>query len=263
MVKGEFVEENNSVNSNKEQKIKEQFLDEAFKKVEIKHGIRKTDEKKSKKITYEKKFPKLCILLIIIAIIVWISINYVPWGYIKYDTGSSEMELSINRDFILSNESGKAIDTNVSKNITNLFSKPYYLGLSTNDFSDTPKLAENSIIVLIVLCILITIFWAIDKIFNFSAEIFIVVHFVITTTVIVPCMFIILSVSKFVGAQILIYYNSHFITAKILTVAFPVAFVLIILGFVTIRLIFTVIKIDFKEMQKLLKTGVTETMTFR
>ncbi|MDH7517335.1 MAG: hypothetical protein QHH19_03225 [Candidatus Thermoplasmatota archaeon] len=263
MVKGEFIEEDNSVNFIKEQKIKEQLLDEAFKKAEIKRGVRQPDYKKSKKTTYEKNFPKLFILLILAAMILWICINYVPWGYIKYDTGSSKMELSINRDFILYNGSEKTTDTNVSNDITNLFSKSYYLGLSTDDFSSASQLAENSVIALIILGILITIFWAIDKLFNFSAEIFITIHFVIAAIVIVPCMFIVLSAAKFIGAQILLYYNIHFITAKILTVTFPAAFALITLGFIVIRIMFTVIGMDFKEMQKLLKTNVTDTITPR
>ncbi len=261
MVKGELIEEDNSVNSIKEKKLKEQFLDEAFKNAEDKRGVKKPDDKKRKKTTYKKKFPLLCILLIATAIIFWISINYVTWGYIKYDTGSSKIEVSINRDFALYTESGEVTDINASKDITNLFSQPYHLGLSTNDFSSAPKLSENAVIVLVVLCILILIFWILDKILNFSSEIFILIHFVITTTAIFPCMFIVLSVIKFIGAQILLYYNIHFINAKIIAVAFPASFVLIILGFVIIRIIFTVIRMDFKEMQKLSKIDFTETTT--
>jgi len=264
MVKGEFIEDDNSINSNsslKEEKLKEQLLDEAFKKAEGKRSVKKTDNKKIKKTSYEKKFPKLWILLIIIAIIGLIAIDYVSWGYIKYDTGNSKIEVSISRDFILNNGSKKVDDINVSKNITNLFSQPYHLGLSTNDFTSAPDEAYNGFICLIILGVLIMVFGVIDKLINFSSEIFICIHFVIVTSAIFPCMFIVLSAIKFIGAQILLYYNIHFINAKILTVAFPAAFVLVILGFVTIRMIFTVIRMDFKEMQKLSKTDVTGVTT--
>jgi len=261
MVKGEFIEEDNSVNSIKEEKLKEQFLDDAFKKAEVKRGFKQSDNKKSKKTTYEKRFPKLWILLIAAAIIGLICVNYVSWGYVKYDTGTSKIEVSINRDFILHNESKIVTDINASKNITNLFSQPYHLGLSTNDFKSAPEVTYNCFICLIVLGIIIIIFGIIDKIINFSSEIFICIHFIIATTVIFPCMFIVLSAVKFIGAQILLYYNIHFITAKILAVAFPAAFVFIVIGFVIIRLIFTVMRMDFKEMQKLLKTDVKEVTT--
>lgn len=259
MVQGEFIEEDDSSNFIKEQKIKEQFLDDAFKKAEVKHGVKQPDNKKIKKTNYKKKFPKLWILLMITAAIGLVCVNYMPWGYIKYDTDGSEIEISITRDFKLHNVSEEITNSTIITNISSVFLEPYYIGLSDEDFTSSSNLASYGFILLIALGISIIILGILDKLLNFSKETFIRIHFVLTTIIIFPCMFVVLSLIKFLGAQILSYYNLPFVSIKITAIAFPAAFLLITIGFILARLSLTVIKIDFKEMQKILKENAPRT----
>ncbi len=257
-MKGEFIEEDDSVNSIKEQKIKEQFLDDAFKKAEVKHVAKHLDNKKIKKTIYEKKFPKLWVLLIVISSIGIIFINYMPWGYVKYDTGDSEIEISITKEFKIYDGSNEITDSEVINDIATLFSEPYYIGLSEDAFASSSNLTFYGCIILIALGIMVVVFGILDRFINFQKETFISIHFILTTIVTLPCILIVLSLTKFLAAQILSYYNSSLINIKIITIAFPAAFFLVITGFILVRLAFTVMKLDFKEMQKILKKDASE-----
>lgn len=236
----------------RKEKIKDEILDESFKKAEISRGLRLPESKPPIKKPYEKFFPKLGILLIIIAIIGLVFIYTVPWAYAKYDTEDGTMETLFYKDF-------KEGDSEYQQ-IVNLFKSPNsdYIGVSIDDFTDVPVSASYGFILLIILGIALTIFGILDKIYDFSIEIFTIIHFIFGIVTIILGMFIVLSVIKVLGSHFLLYYNIFLISNPNIVLVFPSVFIVVILGFMIIKLAFTVMRIDFKELEKITETGVSE-----
>jgi len=240
------MSEDPALNAKREEKIKEQLLDEVFKKAEISRGVRPPNKVISKKKSYEKTFPKVGILIIIIAIIGLVFINTIPWVYARYN----DTEAAFYKNF----ESKKD-----DQQVRDLFKSPYYLGLSINDFTNAPALATYGFISLIILGIAITIFGILDKIRDFSIETFTIIHFTAATAIIIPGIFIILSSTKILGAHFLLYHNMSLITTPHLKLLFfPAAFAVVVIGFVIIRLAFTIMRMDFNELEKMKETEISE-----
>lgn len=235
------MEERENLIEKRKEKIKETLLDETFKKAEFTRSLRSSDKDPEKK-TYKKVFPKFGFVLIAFAIIGISVINATPWVYAEYGAENETATVSIYKDFKL--------EGNNYTQIYGLFQSPYYIGLTTSDFTEGAKLEYYGCISLIVLGIIITMFGIIDKMRNFSGEFFVIFHFIIGTVTIIPGIFIVLSVAKFLGAQILTYQNTLPITYANLSLLFPTPFILIILGFVTIRLAFTIMKIDLNKTRE-------------
>jgi len=236
------MEEETVLNAKREEKLKEKMLDDAFKYVEVERGIL-PPEKKPKKRTYEKTFPKLGILLIILAILGLVLISNVPWAYLKYAVGDGNIETSIYRDF----------DYGETENqlIINLFQSPHYIGLSEADFSEAPATASSGFIALIILGIIITIFGILDKILKFSVRAFVIVHFIFGAVLIIPGTIIALSSMKFLGSHFLLHYNAQLISNPEVTLLFPAVFVVVVIGFIITKLAFTIMRMDFRELQKM------------
>jgi len=241
------MEEKPTLIEKRKEEIKETMIDNAFKKAEIKRILHSSD-KNSEKKSYKKTFPKFGFVLIVCAIIGFIIVSYVPWAYIEYGSETELTTVTIYKDFVMKNSE--------NTQIYDLFQSPYYLGLSmgdgasTNDFREAATLEIYGFISLIALGILITIFGILDKMRNFSWEIFVITKFVISTATIIPGMFIVLSVAKFLGAHFIQYHNTFPGGYTNITILFPAAFMLIIFGFIIIKLAFTVMKINFNKIQE-------------
>jgi len=234
----------------KKEIMKEGVLDEAFKKAEISRGLRPPEKKKGKK-PYEKTFPKFGILLIIFAVIGLICIYQITWAYIKYDTGEGSVEALIYKDY-----TGENIE---NQHILSLFQHPHYLGLSTDDFTNAPALTSYGFFSLIILGALITLLGVLDKFRGFSMETFVLTHFILSIATFIPGLFIVLSTMKFLGAHFLLFYNMPLISSQNnILLFFPAAFIIIIFGFIIVRIAFTVLKMDFNEMEKIKELGVSE-----
>ena len=235
------MEEKPTLIEKRKEEIKETMIDNAFKKAEIKRSLHSSD-KNSENKSHKKTFPKFGFILIICAIIGFIIVSYVPWAYIEYGPENELTTVTIYKDFKI--ESGENTE------IYDLFRSPHYLGLSTGDFSEAATLELYGFISLIALGILITIFGILDKMRNFSWEIFVITHFVISAATIISGIFIVLSVAKFLGAHFIQYHNTFPESYANITILFPAAFILIIFGFVIIKLAFTMMKIDFSKIQE-------------
>ena len=236
----------------KEEKTKEEILDESSKKAEISRGLRSPESRPPIKKSYEKFFPKLGILLIIIAIIGLVLIFTVPWAYAKYDTGDGTIETLFYKDF-------KDNDSE-HQQIVNLFKPPNsdYIGVSIDDFTDVPASASYGFILLIVLGVALTIFGILDKIYDFSMEIFIIIHFIFGIFAIIPGISIVLSVIKVLGSHFLLYYNMPLISNPNIVLIFPGVFIVVILGFMIVKLAFTVMRMDLKELEKITETEISK-----
>jgi hypothetical protein len=237
--KGEVMIEESAPIAERKEKIKERILDETFKKAEVSRGLISSDSGTHKKRSYEKTFPKVGLLIIGLAIVGLLFINNVPWVYIRYDVGK---EAAFDSSF-----------ENVgNQTLLNIFKSPYHLGLSTDDITYAYSMIFIGFISLVILGIVITIFGILDKFRDFSIETFITIHFIFTTAIIAPSTFIALSGMKILGAHFLFYHNSNLILDPKLTfLFFPAVVTAVVLSLIIIKLMFTVIRMDFSALQKI------------
>lgn len=236
---GESMIEEPAPIAERKEKIKERILDETFKKAEVSRGLRSSDSGTHKKRSYEKTFPKVGLLIISLAIIGLLFINNVPWVYIRYDVGK---EAAFDSSF----------ENVENKTLLNIFKSTYPLGLFTDDITYAYSSTVYGFISLIILGIAITIFGIFDKFRDFSIETFITIHFIFTTAIIAPSIFIALSGMKILGAHFLFYHNSNLILDPKLTfLFFPAVAIAVVLGLIIIKLMFTVIRMDFSALQKI------------
>ena len=232
--------------------IKEDILDETFKKAEISKGLRPQEVKKAIK----KPFLKLGIVLIIIAIISLVAINHLPWLYLKYDTDYGTIQELYDRDF----KNG-----NYYPEIDNIFESPCtncsnnsknFMGLTKNDFSTIPKTATSGFYILALIGIIFTITEIIRKIRDFPGGLTSIIHSSFAAAAAVVGIFLAILLIKFLGFLFMLYYNRSFIEAasvdNIVAVCFaPIALMLI--AFATIIISITVVKINFSEYEKKLE----------
>ena len=195
----------------KRKKVKEEFLDEAFKKAELLKKAH-SEIKKEQKVV-KKPFIKLGIIAIIIAILGLALINYIPWMYIKYDSdyGTIEEYFSYN-DFKNNNIEIDKINSlfeSTCKNCSN--NSKNYIGLTINDFTGSQSTILNSLIVLALLGLIFTVFIIIDRIKNFSEEIVNIIHSIFIASSIFIGLIVFLSTIKFLGAHLLMQFNKPFI----------------------------------------------------
>jgi hypothetical protein len=245
----------------KREKTKEEILDETFKKAEILKGKveKKVEEKKIKK-TVERPFLKSGIILILIAIIALAFIEYSPWLYIDYETDEGAGEQFFYRGF------NEELDFNkINLTILNLFWSPCtncsdnsqnYIGLTFDDFSNSPQTMSNGFIGIVLMGIIFTVFLIIDKFRKFSDDIILVVHSLFSAGIIVVSLLILISSIKFIGTYFLLYHNWSFIEISGITgvtLVFLVPIILVILTIAIIRGSIMMLKINFREMEKKLK----------
>ena len=243
---GEVMMEEPAPIAERKEKIKERILDETFKKAEVSHGLRFSDSGTHKKRSYEKTFPKVGLLIIALAIVGLLFINNVPWVYIRYDVGKEAVFDS-------------SFENVGNQTLLNIFKSPYHLGLSTDDVTYAYSMIFIGFISLIILGIVITIFGILDKFRDFSIETFIIIHFIFTTAIIAPSTFIALSGMKILGAHFLFYHNSNLILDPELTfLFFPAVVTAVVLGLIIIKLMFTVIRMDFSALQKIKDVETSE-----
>ena len=247
----------------KSDKEKEKLLDDSFKKAESLRRI--LPQKKEEENIIKKPFIKLGIIIIIIAIIGFALINYIPWMYIncKTDYGSLE-EYFYYRDFrddlVDSNEVKSLFDstcTNCSDNSDN------YIGLTINDFSNTPKTTSYIFIFQAILGIIFTIFVIIDRKRNFAEEKVWIIHSIITAFILIIGIIIIMINIKFLGAHLLYQLNQPFIEVlglynvklfffmPYILFLFSIGLFILGLAFVRINLNKAVNKLEFEKTDKL------------
>lgn len=228
---------------------KEDMLDETFKKAEIKKALRLKEEKKVPK----KPFLKLGVVLIIISLVGIVSVNSLPWVFIKYDTSIGTTEESYYKDFsegTYHDETTYIFEspcTNCSNNSKN------FIGLTLDDFSNIPKLAIYAFTIIGILGFIFTIYIIIDKWRNFSIDTTLLVHSTFAILANIFSLFIIFLLTKFLGSYFLLYYNISFIEAsglKNLTLVYPATSILIILSVTIIMITIVILRINFREYEK-------------
>ena len=215
-----------------------------------------------KKILVSKKpFPKIGIFLIIFAISGIIIIDNLPWYNYNGDllkfiddqvVGYEKVDLYFYKDMRTNIDHPSAIW---------FFQGPYAhtRGLYSDDLSESPRLAFYGMISLIILGIAICIFGILDKKKNFSLIKFRKIHLIFSIFIILPCVFIITSVTRFISSYLLLSHNIGYgedisrafpELEKIPKTSTPVPYILIISCLIIIIIALTLIESDYRIIRK-------------
>jgi hypothetical protein len=146
----------------------------------------------------KKPFPKLGILIIILAIIGIYLANTGSWLHYSATWKSGSIEEDFYKDLEGTNNS-----------LIFFFNPPYSFihGMSADYFLESPALALYGLYSLLIIGFVIIFFGLIDKKKNFSIINFHTIQFILYSLIIVPCVFIITSVIRFIQVFIITGHN--------------------------------------------------------
>ena len=168
------LEEESLIVEKKREKTKEKILDEAFKKADVLREKKIKNKRMKKTIkTVDRPFLRSGILIIIIAIIMLTFTEYSPWMYIDHETDMDSATHVIYRDFNQVEEINQTVldlFQSPCNNCSNNSNTQNYIGLTFDDFTNSPQTISNGIMILIVLGIIFTMFLIIDRFHRFSDE---------------------------------------------------------------------------------------------
>jgi hypothetical protein len=199
----------------------------------------------------KKPFPKLGVLIIIFAVACIYLINTGPWLHYSANWYSGEVDEFLYKDL-----------EGVNSSVEFFFNPPhaYLHGIFADFFEESPRLALYGLISLLIIGIIITLFGIIDRKKNFQIINYYTIHFILYSIIIIPCVFIITAVIRFL--QIYILGGHNFGTGdeliKILGEDFtnmpkavpPMSYMLIISSLVIITIVFTVMDSNLRIIRE-------------
>ena len=243
-----------ALNEKSKDKQRDQVLDESFKKAEISRNLQSTYKRATSNPIWEKDLgkgttSKTGSILIIIAILAIVCIYFMPWAFIAYNADYIEGDGYGAYALIFNNAKSNDIE---SQDIVDLFGTPNYIGVTISDFTDTPIKTVGGFISLAILGLLFWFFQMIDRFRKFSAATFSIIHCFFAGSSALIGVYIILSVSKFIGVYFLIAHNMNleqFPSLKTIII-FLNPIIIIILGVVIVKSSYTVIKIYYTELER-------------
>ena len=147
----------------------------------------------------KKSFPKLGILIIIFAIVGIYLANSGPW--IHYSAKWKELGV-VDENFYKDLEG-------VNTEVLVFFNPPFSFihGMFEDYFFESPALAVYGLYSLLIIGLIIIIFGFIDKKKNFPIINFHTIQFILYSLIIIPCIFIITSVIRFIQIFIIAGHN--------------------------------------------------------
>jgi len=237
------------LNIKRDRVTKDTILDETYKK-----ALQKREKKTKEKTTPKNKpFYKTGILLIIIAMICFGIINYMPWFYIRYDGEDGTKEQIFYKDFKMEDINYEEIQKILSSN-----NDTHYLGFSINDFKNIPTTISYYFIGLGAIGFLFFLLQMFDKKLKLSLDSFSIIHSIFSAVIMSIGLVILLIMMRFISSYILLYYNMPLIETYInvtnVIVVFPVVFIIIFVAAIIVKLSFSIMKINFREIEK--KAGI-------
>jgi len=216
------------------------IINEDSKRTQITLGVGNIDNKYA-----IRPFRKAGILLIIIALVCLLLINSLPWAYFKYEPQNNE-------EFVEELYYKDDINVNLPQvSFLNSENGSYYIGINSGDFIYAYDMTFYCFISFIIIGAILTIFEILTKGKKKLHEISILINsFAILITALL-CIFLISIYIKFLGAHLLLYYNSSSISNYFsnISIIFPGAFIIVIIVSGILKIVFTTIKMYFKELR--------------
>ena len=247
-VDGEIMNKDFSHEVEKEDLLKRRVLDDSFKKAEVSIKVKKKEKKKpeEKKPKIKKSFRKSGVILILVAIVGILCVNYLPWAVASYTQEDTNAVVTTS---IFRNIDEASMDEKVKE----LFVMPSYIGLTFGDITKTSEKTFYGFIYLIIASLMFMIYQVVDRLRNLSVELLAIVHCIFSVAVIGICLYIILSLAKFIGSYFVLFQNISYI--PIVTQNFIIIFlnpiILAALLLIVIKVCFSMIRINFTDLEKL------------
>ncbi len=230
-----------------EDEIKQEILDEEFKRVDLKRKKDKIPAKPNKK---KRPFLKIGFVVLIVGVLGILIGQSAPWMFISYNPSGNEelFEESYYQNFESKNASiNNTVEAFFEKNSSR------YLGLNINDFYNTPKITTYLFYILIGLGIIFSIFSILDKKILFPIEDLITIQTIYTIVLIPILIYIVFILVKFLGSNILMATNCTYLRAIFpnLYILYPAPIILLFLSAGLMKICFTIAKSNFKEIENL------------
>lgn len=210
------------------------------------------DEIGLKQILKPKKKPffKLGLILIIVSIICLLIMNFVPWAVVSYD--NNILNIKNNEIYYYTDK----IDKNTNDVSFSSFFESQdsyeYIGLNSNSIKSSSITLSYLLYAIIAIGVIFTIFGLFISRSDFSIEKYRLFHCFFAFITALICIYFVFISIKFIGANILMLYNSEFIPADIENLAFifisPIIVLFIVLGLFKLNI--SVLKINFNIFEK-------------
>jgi hypothetical protein len=239
------------------EQYKQEILDQTFLKTQLAgpSSIKpKGDLKKSRK----KPIIKTGFIVIILALFAIIAGQFLPWMYLKYDGVTNCAEYFVNRNFEIW---GCDIE-DVSPEVINLFSSPTsnqgrysgsFIGISINDFTNIPKTLFYIFLIVIIISLVFSIYILIDRSKKFDLDNKSMVYSIYATSCILLCIIVLSFSLKFIASYLMLYLNQANIQSIGINdarIVYIVPFILIILTSIIIKSFLTVMKLNYRDIDK-------------
>jgi magnesium-transporting ATPase (P-type) len=248
---------------------KEKYKDILLDKFLSKASSSKNSSEKKKtfpKKTPKKIFNKSGVFVIIIAIFAIISIQFLPWMYLKYESDQGVEEYYVGLDFKVDSSS----EAEMNNNVRNLFDAPHstngpfsgsYMGLKIVDFTDIPKTSFNLFVILIIISIIFTLIMVLHHFKNLNFFNVTIIFSAFAIGCILICLFIFILALKFISSYLVLYLNDVYIQSLGITdirLVYIVPLILFFLTFMIIKSCSTIIRINFRDISKKMEFEISE-----
>lgn len=223
------------------------ILNEKHKKVVF---LLDTVETKEKSKFKNKPFFKLGLLLIVVGIICLLIINLVPWVYVVYDNKISNVN---NNEVLYYNNKIDAFSSD--KYFTSFFASQdsnLYFGVNSFDLNSDYIIQSFILYTIIILGFVLTIIGLFIIKSDFSIDKYRLLNCFFAIIIALLCIYSIFITVKFLGSEILIFYNSNFISDNItnLAVIFLAPIILIVMTSFLLKINITILKLNLKYFEK-------------
>ena len=180
-----------------------------------------------------------------------------PWAYVSYDIEKSGMSQTIEEYYPLYwTENDLSLPLN--KFWFTLTPAAFAKALFEEDFTDSPAAVLYGLIAILILGLAVTIFEFIDKKRDFSILSFATIQCILYSAMIIPCVFILSNLLKFVGTYILMahhYYEYPVVInmggveiSRFNSLLYPVPYLLVVIMFILIAIAATAMETDLKTL---------------
>ena len=229
------------------ERIREQILDEGFEKAKAgKFTIEKNNEKKLRK----KPFFLLGIVLIIIGASCFVTVNYGPWLYIKYEPIGNE-NVTIEKTYYKDFQAYGFEDEEINNFFEGNGSK--YLGIAPDDFSPYLNMSNYAAYVLLIIGIIFTIIQILSRVWNFGYRKSLIIHSIFAAITAIIFTYLMFVSIKFFAAFILYLLNYNPISLSLGEpfIAFIAPVLLLFVFLAGLKACFVVLKSDYNEVESI------------
>jgi len=234
------------VDKRKLERTKEYVLDEDFNKA--KTGRFNQEKKTKDKHLRKKPFLLLGIALIIIGASCFVTANYGPWTYVKYEPIGME-NVTIEKVYYKDFQTYDGEDTTISNFF--LSESGEYIGITSDDISPYYKMSIYISYALILIGAIFTVIQIISRIFDFEYKISLIIHSFFAAVSAVICVYAIFLSVKFFSAFILYLLNFKAISTILgkPIIAFIAPLILLFIFSGALKICFVVLKTDYNELE--------------